>query len=112
MVSGIDADGDEQLGSEFRVNTIIQRSAIRSRDGVVRWRVCCHLGFIGSGWFKLRVYAQRYDVDGSAVGTEFRVNTTTLGSQNYPSMTGLADGGFVVTWTSDVIINGEYRAEI
>ena len=33
------------------------------------------------------------------VGAEFQVNTTTVGGQFAPSMTGLANGGFVVTWT-------------
>ena len=32
------------------------------------------------------------------VGTEFQVNSQTAGSQWYPSATGLANGGFVVTW--------------
>ena len=33
-------------------------------------------------------------------GTEFRVNTVTDDDQWYPSVTGLSDGGFVVTWGS------------
>ena len=33
--------------------------------------------------------------------TEFQVNTYTQSSQNDPSITGLSDGGFVVTWGSD-----------
>jgi autotransporter passenger strand-loop-strand repeat protein len=32
------------------------------------------------------------------VGTEFEVNTQTAGGQWYPVVTGLANGGFVVTW--------------
>ncbi|MCP3368295.1 Ig-like domain-containing protein [Bradyrhizobium cajani] len=32
------------------------------------------------------------------IGTEFQVNSQTAGSQWYPSVTGLANGGFVVTW--------------
>lgn len=34
-------------------------------------------------------------------GTEFLVNTTTIGSQDYSSITGLIDGRFVVTWGND-----------
>lgn len=35
------------------------------------------------------------------VGSEFKVNTTTSEGQTYPSITALADGGFVVTWMSE-----------
>ncbi|MEP9350510.1 Ig-like domain-containing protein [Xanthobacter sp. KR7-225] len=46
------------------------------------------------------VYAQRYAADGSPVGGETPVNTVTTGFQFAPSVAGLADGGYVVTWTS------------
>lgn len=46
------------------------------------------------------IYAQRYSADGSLVGGEFRVNTTTANHQNAPSIAALSGGGFVVTWTS------------
>ncbi len=42
-----------------------------------------------------------YGADGIAVGPEFTVNTETLNNQLTPSVTGLTDGGFVVTWKSD-----------
>lgn len=32
------------------------------------------------------------------IGTQFEVNTQTAGGQWYPTVTGLANGGFVVTW--------------
>ena len=32
------------------------------------------------------------------IGTEFAVNTQAAGGQWYPAVTGLANGGFVVTW--------------
>ena len=37
---------------------------------------------------------------GGAVGDEFRVNTYTSNSQYDPSITSLADGGFIVAWES------------
>jgi hypothetical protein len=41
------------------------------------------------------------DNDGIApVGPEFQVHTVTQGEQIHPSVTALAGGGFVVTWTS------------
>jgi Ca2+-binding RTX toxin-like protein len=41
-----------------------------------------------------------YNVDGSAAGSDFIVNTTATSSQLTPAVTALADGRFVVTWTS------------
>ena len=35
-----------------------------------------------------------------SLSAEFQVNTTTFNSQSAPSITALADGGFVVSWTS------------
>ena len=46
------------------------------------------------------IYGQRYDANSQAVGTEFQVNTYTNSYQNYPSVTSLSDGGWVVTWES------------
>ena len=42
-----------------------------------------------------------YNADGSAAGNDFIVDTTATGDQQNPSVTGLADGRFVVTWGSD-----------
>nr|WP_246338183.1 cadherin-like domain-containing protein [Azospirillum oleiclasticum] len=51
------------------------------------------------------VYARRYDVDGTAVGAAFRVNTTTALNQSVPSVAALADGGFLISWAS---MNGSW----
>jgi Ca2+-binding RTX toxin-like protein len=45
------------------------------------------------------IYAQRYDASGAPQG-EGLVNTTMANTQSAPSITGLADGGYLVTWTS------------
>ena len=44
------------------------------------------------------VYAQRFDVNGSPVGGEFRVNTTTTSYQGSPDIAADANGNFVVVW--------------
>ncbi|WP_367154819.1 calcium-binding protein [Methylomonas sp. HYX-M1] len=44
------------------------------------------------------VYGQRFDAGGNKVGSEFQVNTTTHDSQQQPTVIGLSDGGFVVSW--------------
>ena len=46
------------------------------------------------------IFARRYDDTGAPDGGEFQVNTTWVGSQQYASVTGLSDGGFVITWNS------------
>ncbi len=51
----------------------------------------------GSG---LGVYARRYSAAGTAQGNEFKVNGTTGGDQDEPSIAMASGGAFVVTWTS------------
>ncbi|WP_135078546.1 Ig-like domain-containing protein [Terasakiella sp. SH-1] len=46
------------------------------------------------------IYGQRYDGAGHKIGGEFQINTYTNNSQGVPSVTGMADGGFVVSWDS------------
>lgn len=47
------------------------------------------------------LYARRYDADGVAVGTEFRVDTRTADDTTNPAIMGLSDGGFVIAWQVD-----------
>ena len=96
------ADGTA-AGDEFLVNTEITDyksapsvSSLADGGFVVTWG---SWGQDGSG---PGIYGQRYHADGTAAGDEFRVNTETLGGQSAPSVSSLADGGFVVTWQSDV----------
>jgi len=88
-------------GAEFQINTHTDEAQDNSSvtwlaDGgfVVTWS---SYGQDGDGW---GIYGQRYDVSGNASGGEFRINSTTASSQFLSSVTGLADGGFVVTWSS------------
>jgi hypothetical protein len=100
------------LGNEFRVNTTTAGSqlwpcqtALADGGFVVTWH--SH----GQDGSKIGVYGQRYRANGTPRGNEFRVNTTTAGSQYYPSVAALADGGFVVTWQSYLQVYGQrYRA--
>ena len=89
-------------GSEFKVNTYTNSyqgtpSITSLADGgfLVAWN---SVGQDGSG---SGVYAKRYAANGSAVGNEFKVNTYTTEHQSQPNVTNLADGGFLVTWTSN-----------
>ncbi len=87
--------------AEFRINTTTldyqrEPSVAMDADGdyLIAWS-----SFVqdGSGW---GVYAQRYAADGTPRGTETRVNTTTFGDQNDPSVAMDADGDYLITWAS------------
>jgi len=95
-----DASG-AKAGGEFRVNshTAGQQSAptvaeLAGGGFVVTW---VSEGQDGSGG---GIYSQLYDASGATVGGEFSANTTTAGTQTYPHVTDLADGGFVAVWQS------------
>ncbi|WP_165379673.1 calcium-binding protein [Rickettsiales endosymbiont of Peranema trichophorum] len=95
------ADGGK-LGEEFEVNTYTtdhQRSpaiaSLNNGDFVVVWESERQ---DGSGY---GIYGRRYGTDGSALGSEFRINSYTTGNQRAPSITVLNNGDFVVVWKSD-----------
>ncbi|MCW5600131.1 hypothetical protein [Nitrosomonas sp.] len=94
------ANGEAQ-GGEFLINTVIadnqsNPSVAALADGgfVVTWNSYNQDGN------EFGIYAQRYAASGAELGREFLVNTTTASSQINPSITALADGGFVVSWAS------------
>jgi len=90
------------LGEEFRVNTYTDNN---QDDPVVTaladggWLVVWRSGEQDGSSFG--VYAQRYDGSGNTVGDEFQVNSYTDDFQYAPSVTALADGGWLVTWQSE-----------
>ena len=83
-------------GSEFRINTTTDSFQFRPRL----------TGFAGGSfvatWFgaseSYDIFGQQFDAGGVASGSEFVINTTTAGMQLSPSVTALADEGFVATW--------------
>jgi Ca2+-binding RTX toxin-like protein len=95
------ADGSARSG-EQRVNTTVigsqqSQSVTALADGgwVVTWQ---SFGQDGSGY---GIYQQRYSADGLISGSEQRVNSYTSGDQTLPSVSALADGGWLVTWSSN-----------
>ena len=96
-----DASGSP-AGGEFRVNTYTTGLQFGSTvtslaDGgfIVAWQ---SQGQDGSDY---GIFGQRYDASGSAVGSEFQLNSLTAGLQNRPALTALDGGGFVATWNSN-----------
>ena len=110
--NGQDGDGDgiysqtydaagQPVGAEVQVNSVTAgyqgRPAVTAlSDGgyLIAWTSDGQDGS-GSG-----IYAQRYDAWGIKVGSETLINATTAESQSSPTVTGLSDGGYVVTWQS------------
>ncbi|PSL17591.1 calcium-binding protein [Shimia abyssi] len=99
--------GDE-IGGEFRINAFTAGNQEINTDNTVGDNVTAleDGGFVvvwtswgqdGSGQ---GVFGQRFDSSGVKVGEEFQVNSVTADDQREASVTGLADGGFVVTWGS------------
>ena len=91
-----------KYASEFQVNTYVinwqaHPSVAKLSDGkfVVIWHS------YGQDGSDDGVYGQMYNANGTRYASEFRVNTYTTSSQVYPSVAGLSDGKFVVTWRSD-----------
>ncbi|HRJ68044.1 MAG TPA: Ig-like domain-containing protein [Beijerinckiaceae bacterium] len=46
------------------------------------------------------IFGKILNASGTAITSEFAINTTTVNDQMAPSVTALADGGFLVTWAS------------
>ncbi|WP_370277582.1 hypothetical protein [Pontibacterium sp.] len=94
-------DNGQPIGAEFQVNTT---TANNQSDPTVA--MLLDGGFIVT-WVDSDadgsdegVFAQRYDADGNTVGVEFQVNDTIAGIQYKPHVTGLDDGGYVISWTA------------
>ncbi|MBA5776154.1 cadherin-like domain-containing protein, partial [Stappia sp. F7233] len=106
-VVGVAAGGGEAGVNDHTPSHQNASAVARLDDGgyVVVW---ASNGQDGSGY---GIYAQRYDADGTAAGSEFRVNAATANSQRQPAVAALAGGGFVVTWasTGDGSLEGVYQ---
>jgi Ca2+-binding RTX toxin-like protein len=94
------ADGTKN-GGEALVNTTTasyqyNSTATSLADGgwVVTWTSVLQDGDLEG------IVQQRYNADGTKNGGEVLVNTTTAGTQDKATVTGLADGGWIVTWES------------
>jgi hypothetical protein len=92
-----------KAGAEFRVNTYKKGfqlnpsvAALSNGGFVVTWE-----SWDGQDGSATGIYGQRYSPAGAKVGVEFRVNTYKLSEQYEPSVAGLGNGGFVVTWASN-----------
>jgi hypothetical protein len=86
---------------EFEVNTYTTNFQGRPRvaiDPVGNFVVVWDGYGVGDDTSNNSIQAQRFDASGSAVGSEFQVNTFTTGYQVRPSVAADAAGNFVVVW--------------
>ena len=90
-----------KVGIEFKVNTYTNNSqsdpeitALIDGGWLITWS---SRGQNGSTW---GVYGKRYDNGGTEVGSEFRVNTNGAMNSLMPSVANLAEGGWIVIWSS------------
>ncbi len=88
-------------GEEFQVNTYVNNdqggpsvSGLSGGGFVVCWESFYQDGD-GDG-----IFGQLYNNIGIKQGEEFQVNTYTSNSQEFPTVSGLSDGDFVVCWQS------------
>lgn len=101
------ASGYKRQGTEFLVNTRTtgnqSDASIASLAGggfIITWTDASDGS--GSG-----VRAQLYNAAGIAQGAEFLVNSTTANNQSRSTVTGLASGNFIVSWTDESLTGGD-----
>jgi hypothetical protein len=92
------------LGTEFRVNVATLGGQIRpavaadtAGNFVVVYESYVDNGY-ENGFSSWTVIGRRFNSSGSAMGTEFKVNTTDPGRQGAPAVAADPTGNFVVVW--------------
>ncbi len=97
-----------KVGGEFQVNTFTiggqggpSVSSLINGDFVVAWT-----DTYGEDGFGYGVFGQRFSATGAKAGSEFQVNTYTIGSQVSPSVSSLSNGDFVIAWIDDGGLDG------
>jgi hypothetical protein len=89
------------VGGDFRVNTFTagnQGAPAVAWTGPSGFVVVWHGG--GQDGSGLGVFGQRFDATGTVSGSEFAVNSSTLGGQGLPAVAADPTGAFVVVWVS------------
>ena len=104
-----------KVGDQFTLNTVTAGDQLDSNvtglsNGgfVVTWEDNSNSLGENSG---SAIGAQIFSASGVKIGAEFRVNTTTAGSQINPEVTALDNGSFVVAW-NDPVNGGDIKAQI
>ena len=89
--------------TEYRINTFTPGDqTVPDVAGLTNGRYVVVWASYDQDGSKWGIYGQLFDTDGSALGDEFQVNTSTNQEQYQPRVTKLGDGKFVVTWQDNV----------
>ena len=95
-------DDGTPLDDEFQINSHTSGNqdgsavaALSSGGFVATW------GSDGQDGDRYGVFGQRFEASGTKIGGEFQVNTFTGHNQFGAEVTGLVDGGFVVSWWAE-----------
>jgi hypothetical protein len=92
---------DARRGEEFRVSSFTEDS--QAHPAIA----CAESGFVaiwqsaeqdGDGY---GIFARRWDSAGAPLGSEFQVNTATIGDQQLPAIAVNSGGDFLIVWQSD-----------
>jgi hypothetical protein len=95
---------DTALGTEFRVNSGSAVSYYPVTTGLITgdWVVVWNSGQISQD-----IFAQHYAGNGSALGSEFRVNSNSSAQQMIPAVASLLSGDWIVVWQE--ALSGSYN---
>ncbi|HEV2865757.1 MAG TPA: cadherin domain-containing protein, partial [Allosphingosinicella sp.] len=88
-----------RVGTEFLVNTVTASDQLNADISTLSGGRFIVTWLINIGG-KLDVRGQVFDSTGAKIGGEILVNSQTFESQTEVGVTNLANGGFVVTWTT------------
>jgi hypothetical protein len=100
------ASSGTPLGPEFRFNTYTtgDQSILLSGSPSIAFAATGNFDVVwrsqGQDGPYRGVFGQRYASSGTPLGPEFRVNTVTTSSQDYPAVASDPAGNFIVVWNS------------
>lgn len=101
----------QAIGTAFAINTYksnaytgVSATTLTNGDYVVAWNSDDYPGTNDTG--ADAIYVQRIDSTGTKIGPEMRVNSHIGFYTGAPSITALADGGYLVTWTTEDAADG------
>ncbi|MBN1647713.1 MAG: hypothetical protein JW874_06760 [Spirochaetales bacterium] len=96
------------LGEVFQVNTSSQLKQLHPDIAANENGFTITWFSLGKDDNSVDVYARRYDPDGNALGAEFKVNSSSQGSHEYPAIA-MHENGFAIAWNSSNEDKTDYK---
>ena len=105
--------GSEQILSELKpllgTGNKVDVAALSGGDYIVVWRSSQTPEPDDSS---TTIQGRRIGANGAPLAGQFQINSTkTSASEHYPAVTGLADGGFLVAWTTTEVHGRRFKAD-